>query len=358
MTTQADRTKAWRFFYDLPTALLASWVVVGWLAPGLAVRYAGWPLVISLFFAGMPHGAVDFLLNARLKSVSRLGDQLQAFLWYVVTLTIGVITFIFFPRMTLVVFAITSAQHFGWADARVLEKRFQTSVPVMVRRCSAIARGVAILALPFVFAPSESVEVINAVLRFVSTPLIEPAAEAVTYIATACVIVAAAALLVSTTYRVATGQIRVALVELLETAVIGAAFGTLHPMFAMGLYVMTWHSWRHLYAIAPFLGVEPRSSRLDELLRCLWRLHVAALPLLIPTLVLYGLVAWWKIAVWDSFQLAALAIATFIVVTLPHHLLIEKIFATSRDRQGQATNQKPGQRTSESSPIGKHMSHG
>ncbi|HAY82360.1 MAG TPA: hypothetical protein DCY79_21340 [Planctomycetaceae bacterium] len=314
-------------------------VVTGWLVPDFSTQYAGWPFVISLFVVGMPHGAVDFLLNAKLKSAGRFGKQVQAFTWYVTILAGGVLALIVFPRLTLLLFAIASAQHFGTADARMLDWRFQTSVPRRIRRCSAFARGVTILALPFVFFPDESVSVINAVTQLVSAAPLIVAGETIAYLATACVIVALASLLVSTTYRTFTGQLRVALVEWLEITVIAAAFWLLHPLFAMGLYLLTWHAWRHLYLVAPLLDSQPRRGNLHELFRCVGRLHVHSLPLLLPTLVLFGVIALWKLPVWDSFHLAALAIATFVVVTLPHHLLVERLFESRRPRQDWTENE-------------------
>lgn len=358
MSTSKVRSNAIGFFFDAPIVALLLMAIIGYLWPGLSFRYAGWPFVVSLFVVGMPHGAVDFFLNARLRSASHVRNQIQSFAWYTVTLIVGLITLIVFPKASVVLFAVTSAQHFGVADARALDQRFQTIVPDMIRRCSSLARGLIILALPFLFYPVESLQVVNSVLQTVSALPIVPAVTAVTFVATACLLVAGAALLASTTYRVATGDGRAALLEWLETSVIVAAFATLHPLFAMGLYLVAWHAWRHLYAIGPFLGVEPRSARFADLLRSVWQVHVAALPLMVPTLILYGLVASWRLPAWSSMQLAALTIATFIVVTLPHHLLIERLFATSRDRDKQRNSQEVRLVRANGSLVGRQVSAG
>ena len=106
-----------------------------------------------------------------------------------------------------------------------------------------------------------------------------------------------------------------AVMDVMEIVTIVAAFAILHPLFAMGLYLLTWHSWRHMLAVRPLLmrvdsdGNHPSWSKLFV------RLHIASLPLLLPTLTIFLTLAWWRLDTTSVYGLAAVAIAIFAVVT-------------------------------------------
>jgi hypothetical protein len=106
--------------------------------------------------------------------------------------------------------------------------------------------------------------------------------------------------------------------------VLGCCFLLLEPLFAMGLYLLAWHSWRHLWVLADHLPAETTSRSGVNRLASIIRFHVLALPLHLPTVVVFLFVAWWRLDTWSSESLAALAITIYAVVTLPHHLLVER----------------------------------
>jgi hypothetical protein len=63
------------------------------------------------------------------------------------------------------------------------------------------------------------------------------------------------------------------------------------------------------------------------------QLHLQSLPLLVPTIVVFAGVAWWRLEEFTSGTLAALTITFFVVVTVPHHLLVEKMAASSLNQR-------------------------
>ena len=74
-TRQPDHTEQ-RLFYDLPLVVLIGAVLVESVVPGISAKLAGWPLVVSLFLIGMPHGAIDFSLTAHLTASKTISSQL------------------------------------------------------------------------------------------------------------------------------------------------------------------------------------------------------------------------------------------------------------------------------------------
>ncbi len=321
---QPDHTEQ-RHLYDLPLVVLTGAVLVEIVVPGVSASLTGWPLVISLFLIGMPHGAIDFSLTAQMTASKTTHAYLCSFSGYAVILLASLAFFLMAPATALILFLLLSATHFGLADARSLDARFAVATTPWLRTLSAATRGVFVIALPFVFWPDESRKVFADIVAIAGhvAPTVAPA----TFSSLATVVVSFALLshAVVTTSRVRAGQAEAAAVEALETAVVWLAFFMLHPLFATGLYFLAWHSWRHLLTLLRLESFSPAGRTTQHLVTAIYRLHVRSLPLLLPTLGIFAAVAWWRLEVWSVDLLAALTIAFFVVVTLPHHLLIERL---------------------------------
>jgi hypothetical protein len=108
----------------------------------------------------------------------------------------------------------------------------------------------------------------------------------------------------------------------IDLLVIGLLGASASPLFTVGIYFLAWHSWRHMRTLAPVVaGVRPADPR--SLGRALFRIHVAALPLLVPT---WGvlLACWWAVSPGHTLHdLAILSLAVYLVVTPSHDLLID-----------------------------------
>ena len=253
-------------------------------------------------------------------------EKLRGFAKYAAILAVSLAVLLVIPSVALVIFVLTSAVHFGLADARDLDRRSRVSAMAGITFTAALSRGGLILAMPFAAAPAKSMDVFHSIISITGHSL--PAVEAATLervatpIAFVCLLMQMGVCLV----RWRRNDVRVACLEAFETGVLCLCFLLLDPLFAIGLYVLCWHSWRHLYSLSRFLPSAKSDGSWDDLTRAVCRLHIESLPLLIPTVVTYGVLAWWRLDVWSSEQLAALTIALFVVVTLPHHLLVERLF--------------------------------
>jgi Brp/Blh family beta-carotene 15,15'-monooxygenase len=243
---------------------------------------------------------------------------------YAVAVVLAFFIFLLLPSWTLAGFLLLSGIHFGLADARELDQRTGVRSPRALWVSSAVLRGSLLIALPFASRPSASLAVFADVLHLVGRPPAAPwNAEQVGTLATLVLVAVSVGLLLLTAARLRQSQRRTAARELLETMLLGGAFLLLHPLFAIGFYVLAWHSWRHMGPLLRFFQPEAAPSSRAGLVRRIAWLHVQALPLLVPTWAIFAAVAWWQIGTWDPSRLAALTVATFAVVTLPHHLLVE-----------------------------------
>lgn len=314
-----------QLFYDAPVACLTCATVMGVLLPSVSSAISGWPFIISLVLVGMPHGAVDFQLSRWLKRPAGGTFTFRHFLPYLFAVLMSLFFFVLAPAAAVLLFVMVSVLHFGLADARDLKRRYGRLEPALLTNTAAIVRGSLILALPFYFAPEASLKVfasIHSIVRDVNLTLDNDVTRSVAgWVFTAALVTHSAVSAV----RLFRGQRKMLAVELLETGVIAASFATLHPLFAMGLYVVSWHSWRHLAAISRRFPSWGGRESMSAILRGVFRIHVHSLPLLIPTLVAFAVLAWWRLDVRNAETLAALTIAIFVVVTLPHHLLVERL---------------------------------
>ncbi len=321
-------------FYELPLFVLSLFAIGGLLLPGYSKHIAGWPLVLGLVFVAMPHGAVDLQVLRRLYPAAGIRGVARPFALYVSAIAALAALFCLAAETALLLFGVASAIHFGMADVRDVEKRGGLRLERRTRLAAATARGGLLMALPFLFSTAASLEVVARVLEIAGNGPIDWDPNRVRGLALAVGLFAILTLGFLWAGLLARGASRTVGIDILELGVLAFTFRLLHPLFAMGLYVLLWHSWRHVHTLARYFGSGPGDRRVDGIPRTLLRLHVFSLPLLLPTLAMFGLLAWLRLDDWSSESLAALSIALFVVVTPPHHLLVERLHRSVPDAAG------------------------
>ena len=114
----------------------------------------------------------------------------------------------------------------------------------------------------------------------------------------------------------------------------GLLGATADPLFSVGLYFLCWHAWREMRPLTAVLANPAGDATADRrvessppagvggFLRAVAAVHVAALPLLIPTWAALG-AAWWLLSPDHSARdLAVLSLAVYLVVTPSHEALV------------------------------------
>lgn len=274
------------------------------------------PWLVSLGFVGLPHGAADFAVSRR-----AYGGWALVAVWvgYVVAMAVVAAAFFSTPRMTIVAFAALSCWHFGTAH---LDLSASTACD-RTRAVAALARGCAVLSLPFAAWPQATALVASDLAALAvghgMAATFSPAAVRTAGAMLAVVGVTATAIEGLLARRQPGGPHawRALLVELTTIAMLGWCTDAL---LSVGFYFLVWHAWRQMGLLAESLtGSVPRSWR--ELGPALWRIHVAALPLLIPTWLAIGVV-WWQCSAEHTLRdLTVVSIAAYLVVTPAHELL-------------------------------------
>ena len=305
-------------FRVLPLAVMAAVVAVASATgPDWTARLAAVPWLVSLAVVGLPHGAADFAVSRR----AWRGRPLAiAWLAYSVVMAVVLAIFAAAPVTAIVAFTAFSCWHFGTAHLDSARSR----ALVAPRSVAALARGCLVLAVPLAAWPAATAAVATdlaalAVGRGPATDLFPAAAVRMAGLALAAASLVATAAEGMVAIR-RPGSRRAWHTGLVELAVIASLGWCTDPLFSVGLYFLVWHGWRQMEPLAESLtGDRPRSWA--ALGRAVVRVHLAALPLLVPTWVAIA-AAWWLGSPDHSLRaLAIVSIAAYIVVTPAHELL-------------------------------------
>ena len=325
-------------FRRLPLACMGIAAAAGLVGGSRSTEVLGpLPWLVSLGLVGLPHGAADFAVSRR---VCRGWSLAAVWVAYVLAMAAVAAAFAAAPGSTIVAFAAVSCWHFGTAH-------LDSSPPAAGRRMrtvAALARGCAVLSMPFVAWPRATALAASDLASLplghgMAADLLPPAAVRTAGVVLAVVAVTATAIEGLLTRRRPGGPHawHALLVELGTIAMLGWCTDAL---FSVGLYFLVWHAWRQMGPLAESLtGSAPRSWR--ELGPALVRVHVAALPLLIPTWAAIGVV-WWQ---WSSEHtirdLTVVSIAAYLVVTPAHELLGDLLRSPAGRRTAAASRRSP-----------------
>ncbi len=308
-------------FRRLPLAGLAAAAVAGGvLGPEWSVRAAATPWLVALSVVGLAHGATDLAVSQRLCPSGALRRVWAA---YAAAMAVVVMAYEIAPVAVIVLFVLLSAWHFGHA-ATEAERTAVDGAPWRFA-CSAVARGGIMLGVPLAGWPEAAGHVaadLLAITGQAGLAATEPfPSTAVRGLGILLVAMAAIGLAIE---RSIVGRLsasgRPGDGATAELAVMAALGLTTDPLFSVGLSFLVWHAWRQMEPLAVILTNDHPTSW-PALGRAVVRIHIAALPLLIPAWLAIG-GAWWLGSPTHSARdLAILSIAAYLVVTPAHALL-------------------------------------
>ncbi|MFW5681991.1 MAG: Brp/Blh family beta-carotene 15,15'-dioxygenase [Phycisphaeraceae bacterium] len=326
---------------------LASVVGPDWSEP-----VAAWPFLLSAVVLGMPHGALDLRLALRVNK--RWNRRAALATGYLAIAGISFALLWLLPLVAIAAFGVLTVMHFGAADARdgamIAGHRPPRGGPLWV---TAAGRGTFFLSLPFAWDPGGAMLPVEVALQLVGAEGVAYADVAVRSggtVAAGVGLLAVVAGVVLTWQRAArahpaehgnvtgsdaadsqTGDFSPNNEKLLTThigelAVLAVAASMLEPMFFVGLYFLGWHSVRHLRRAAVLSG-----DAAGRPVRTFVRQHLWSLPLLLPTLAVYAVIGHAWIGWADPMSWAVLLLLAFVVLTPPHHLLVERAIQVCRE---------------------------
>lgn len=282
------------------------------------------PWLIALVVIGLPHGAADLaVLRHQRSAASAYGLFALALLGMAAVLACLLVA----PAVTMAGFLVISIWHFGHAEMTASPS---PSPATCVR--GAIARGGLVLGLPLLAWPEATLTVADNVLALIAPirlslglspagDLIMPPARLAAVGGGLSALAALGWLLEMVDAIRDTGdktRLQHALADLAGWGLIGLLCLTAPPLLAVGVFFLCWHAWRQLPSVAEHLS---GTAAVHSLASVLLRVHVAALPLLMPVWLATG-TAWWLLSADHSWRdLALTSLVVYLVVTPSHEML-------------------------------------
>jgi Brp/Blh family beta-carotene 15,15'-monooxygenase len=288
------------------TAVRPLWVVLAVVAVpfllGVSVpRWAQYvPLVASGVAFGMPHGAVDHLVPARIAGGSRVRSAVAVGVLYLLVGGAYLLSWFVAPLPAAVAFVLLTWFHWGQGDVYLLAAATGGRYPRSVghRGLTLLVRGAMPMAVPLVAFPGEYRRVVADLVGLFGGDVaaVEFAFTTETRVAVAGVVgaLAAATLVRGAFVRTPEGWRpsldRGVRTDAAETALLGAYFLVVPPVLAVGLYFCLWHSVRHVVRLLALDGPGEAALRDRRVVDALARFARDAAPLSALALALLALV--------------------------------------------------------------------
>lgn len=300
-----------------PWAMLATGVLLSLAAPAFTSAFNWLPFLLSLFVFGMPHGAMDWSVRNRLSGSKGLTSQFIGFMPYLGLMAISILFIVVTPVLAFAAFMVLTVFHFGLAD---LVATGHAASGRLKRLLFIAGRGFLILGPAFAFHPEAAWAPFGLITGLsVTDGVFITTLGAVGSFATVLGVLFAIthALLTLRSDRV------LAMKDLVESALIVLLTTLAAPLFAIGLFFLCTHAYRHSVRLssAPMDVMDVKDASDRRLPLRLLEMHLASAPLLIPTFIIIPIWCLYQFGSIDPFLLVTVTIGFFMISTLPHHLL-------------------------------------
>jgi len=236
-----------------PWAVVGAGAVAGVLVPSWTETAAPWPFVIALLVFGMPHGAADWSVAARLSGLSGhegFGARLRGFAGYLAMMAGSLALIAWQPGVSGLLFLLLTVFHFGMADATAVHA--DDDGP-LARWGLVIGRGLLLLATTFAAHPDAAWSPfarIGDVLSPWAAASWQPDLPQLQRLAVVGAVAGAVLALASAVARVRAGHGRDAVLDLAEGALVVTLAAFADPLFAVGCYFFGVHAFRHSRRLA------------------------------------------------------------------------------------------------------------
>ena len=303
-----------------PWIVLTIAALLGLLAPAQTSMLAPWPFVVALLVFGMPHGAADWTVAARLSGRIGFLHRAAGFSGYLAMMLGCLILIAWQPGVAAMLFLLLTTFHFGMADATAVHA--DDDGPV-ARWSLVLSRGLLLLATAFAAHPHGAwapFADIGHALSLQTTGVWQPDLESLRRLATVGAVSGGAFAVCGVVARMRIGRHREACLDLVEHALVTAMALFADPLFAVGCFFFGVHAFRHARRLACTRVVLEPPPAPASMPRRLLRVHRISLPLMWLTAACLAPICW-LLGGFSVRTLAVASIAFYMITTLPHHLL-------------------------------------
>ncbi|WP_439027934.1 Brp/Blh family beta-carotene 15,15'-dioxygenase [Haloarchaeobius sp. DT45] len=312
--------------------LRPEWLLLGLVALpfALGLSIPAWaeylPLVVSILVLGLPHGAVDHLVPARIDSGSSLHRSvLLVSALYMVLGGLYLLVWFVAPIPAFAFFIVLTWFHWGQGDLYCLHALSDGAYPTtrLQRLLTVAVRGALPMLVPLVAFPEGYESVLAATVGLFGT---DASAVAWAFTFEARLVVAAGfALLVAASLALGlrsadpTPWKR----DATEVGLLSLFFAVVPPVLAIGLYFCLWHSLRHVVRVVGLDDVSVAALASDDPTVAIRRFARDAAP---TTAIAIAILAGLAIAVPQTpaglTGLVAVYLVLLAVLTFPHVVVV------------------------------------
>ncbi len=289
------------------------------------LQYQFVPLIASMVFLGLPHGAVDHLMipKARNESFSvRWMMKISAV--YLLLGTSYLLLWLIQPVLAFALFIAITWFHWGEGELYVVQQLFMDkSLTGVQKTLEVVLRGAAPMILPLIAFPEYYRLIAEATVNLFTSGNTSIALSlpntAKTLILTAYIL--AALILFVYIYR-GSGNSLSLKYTVADISILTLFFLTVPPILAIGLYFCLWHSVRHAFRYS-MLDNEPREGlQQGSVMPAARRFFIDSAPLTAVSLVLLGGLYYFLSVSSGLENLIGVYLVLIAVLTLPHIVLM------------------------------------
>jgi Brp/Blh family beta-carotene 15,15'-monooxygenase len=268
-------------------------------------------LMGAVVVTGIPHGAVDHIVAARLYGLSSSwSDQARFYGFYLAMMAVYGALWLVVPAWCLAAFLLMTMYHFGQADLAYW------SLSPVAARLTYLSRGLLLVGVPIAAFPG----IVDPIFQAIA------GVEVLTwpYVAThggwiCAALIAQHVLVLLAMLGVMDDRPGGGAREFVTVTALSALFLTVHPLVAFAVYFGLWHSLGHILELVRFFNRTGEPTSLPGFYR------KASLYTVISFVGLGGLYA-----ATQSFglqdQMIALLFILISVMTLPHMVIVERLY--------------------------------
>lgn len=296
------------------TFLTLGVVVVSIMQPALAAEAQLLIGGLLLAVVGIPHGASDYLIFRSLvkQHYERPHHKQVTFLTYYTFLLLGyALVWFAFPTLAFLIFLFLSFYHFGQSNLNYIATSFQ-----LVRIGSYLAWGAFVILAPVCIHHQEAAAIIASMTGHVPTLLSESWVQAlprdlvVINVWLFCFLYFSKMIALQDFVR-----------ELVTLLVLTLLFFSTPLLLGFFIYFGLWHSFGSVLDQLDFVRRQTQNPRYS-----LFQYYKDAAPMTLLSFAGMGALWYAQSQGWLPYSLVALLFVTISVVTLPHMLLIERLY--------------------------------
>ncbi len=302
-------------FTTVLTSLI--FIIVSIFLPDFARTIAPWVVILSVFIVGIPHGAIDHVIAAELFGLNQtLKDHLLFYGSYLLIMIFVGALWIFFPIGGMIFFLAISIYHFGQADM----EDFLTE-NLKGNWVFHLARGSLIIGLIVFVRTDETFPIMAEAMRIDTSTLADILPSSFITVTVILLIYIAIVSLGGFTKRISRfGSFMTDSILLVLVLIITG------PLIGFAIYFALWHSAGHINEMREFFESKKKTLTIPQFY---WKATPFTLVSFLGLAMLLGI----NQAFGLEDQFLSLMFILISVLTLPHMVIVDKMYADKNLRK-------------------------